>query len=259
MPLHDKAGIPISGSDRLEAFQNFPIVRGGSHIYLSRTLPRKGRTESVDTGRVLAFDVAHDHMPSSVKPPSPIAFRNRRFEISDAYDPMMPITFDPADMRMISAKRQRSWWASWFGSSEGVLEFYEVDMKVADEEPFQASGAISTADSSKVIKPRLIPFQDASGSVGLKLHGSWARRPIQVIEAGTGSERATQLLLSRSAMLPAKEEAHDKTKPKRQDGKPPRSTYQAGTSSRTRGFKLRSSSGRPPRRRPCLRSNSRAG
>jgi hypothetical protein len=216
-PLHDKAGIPISGSDRLEAFQNFPIVRGGSHIYLSRTLPRKGRTESVDTGRVLAFDVAHGHMPSSVEPPSTIAFRNRRFEISDAYDPMMPITFDPADMRMISAKRQRSWWASWFGSSEGVLEFYEVDMKAADDEPFQASGAINTAVSSKVIKPRLIPFQDASGLAGLKLHGSWARRPIQIIEAGTGSERATQLVLSRSAMLPVQDEAPTATKaPRRQ-------------------------------------------
>jgi hypothetical protein len=229
--LNDKMGIAISGSDRLEAFQNFPIVRGGSHIYLSRTLPRKGRIESVDTGRVLAFDVEHDHMPSSVKPPSPIALRNRRFEISDAYDPMMPITFDPADMRMISAKRQRSWWASWFGSSEGVLEFYEVDLKVAEEESFQASGAISTADPSKVIKPRLIPLQDASGSAGLTLHGSWARRPIQVIETGTGSEPATQLLLSRSAMLPAKEEAPAvyATKTKTES---PRRQATSGTSSR---------------------------
>lgn len=205
--LQDKAGGRIGGSDRLEAFQNFPIVRGGSHLYLSRTLPRKGRDESVDTGRVLAFDVAHDHMPASAKSPSMIAFRNRRFEISDAFDPMLPITFDPSDMRMISAKLKRNWLAHWFGTSEGILEFYEIDLRAADDEPFLTSGPINTVDPGKAIKPQLLQLQDAAGSAGLELHGSWARRPIQVIEAGTGPARTTQLVLSRSAMLPAKEEA----------------------------------------------------
>jgi hypothetical protein len=210
--LRDTEGQPVSGVMRFEAFQNFPIVRGNRHIYLSRTMTSAATGESVDVGRVIELEIENRHLPNNEPPQTAITFTHRQFEISDIYDPMLPITFDPDDLKMIGVRVSRTRLAYWLGLPEGTVEFFQTDLGAAPPEPM-----FKPSKNLKAIKPAKMPIKSKSGSL-LELHASWARRPIHVVEsASSGSGRNVQLILSRSAATPITQEAP--REPKGKDAK----------------------------------------
>jgi hypothetical protein len=213
--LRDTEGHPVSGVMRFEAFQNPPIVRGKQHIYLSRTMRFTATGESVDAGRVIAFEIENQNLPNNESPSTGIAFTHRPFEISDIYDPMLPITFDPADLKMMSVKVARSRFARWFGN-EGAVEFFQVDLAEAEPEPIVQLKTVRAAKKSKVIKPVKMRITGDPSGGSIDVHASWARRPILLVEAGAGGTRNVQMILSRSSTTPIVEEA-----PREEKGKMP--------------------------------------
>ncbi len=182
-PLHSPDGSAIV--PELGAFQNFPIIKGERHIYLTRrAYDAPDRKELAGAGQALVFDVGRDLVPSENSAPTPIKLRSApKFDISDDYDPMLPLTKD-ADLRLLSVRK-----------SNDKMRLYEIDL---DAE-----------------KPAPVPIGMRLGASGAKvdLHASWARRPIVVLDqpADFGGPAKTQLVLSRSLVTTTEEtkETHD--------------------------------------------------
>ncbi len=162
-------------NDRLEnelgAFQNFPITKGERQIYLSRTTVSDPHGYDAIVGRALIFDLDHRHLQLGERPQHVMLIHDRRFLISDEYDPMMPITKDKDDLRLLSVR-----------SLSGKILFYEIDLAAQKPEP--------------------APMQTVVGlkADNIEIAASWSRRPIVVVETDSGNDRRgdTQLVLSRS-------------------------------------------------------------
>jgi hypothetical protein len=177
--LFDRSGKTIGSLERLEALQNAPIVRGTKHTYLSRTMPTDGNIDPSNLGRVLAFDVAQRHIAN----PKPVQGRidldvDTRHAIDDTFDPMVPLSSNPEDMRILSVKSSYLW-ARYFDFALGTLQFFEIDLKSLNPSP----------------KPMEVTTGNSSAAIDL--HESWARRPIQVMTSSK-SGNTTELVFSRS-------------------------------------------------------------
>jgi hypothetical protein len=161
----------IRGADRWGAFQNFPIVRGGRHIYLLRTmLPGQGK-DAGSTIYPLVFDVMHKHIAVS-KPAEVEPLPLKTLDLGEKYDPIMPITMEWTDMRLLSVYKQQE-----------TLNLSEIDL------------------GSSTPKLEQIKLSAGSGSEAsdVVLHKSWAHRPTLILEIGAlEAEKKTQLVLSRS-------------------------------------------------------------
>jgi hypothetical protein len=179
--IKDLAG-KIDGPNRWGAFQNFPIVREGRHIYLSRRMVAgQGKdADTVSTIYPLALRVMHQHMPAN-GPTEIDLIALKKLDITDDYDPMMPITMKSSDMRLMSIRVWRDWLAYILRLPQGALGLHEIDLDSPNPRQFESSIDI------------------VAGSDKVKLHESWARRPILVVETGASeAEKKTQLVLSRS-------------------------------------------------------------
>lgn len=177
--LFDRSGKTIASLERLEALQNAPIVRGTKHTYLSRTMPTDGNVNPNNLGRVLAFDVAQGHMakPDAVQGRIDLDV-DTRHAIDDTFDPMVPLSSKPEDMRVLSVKSSHLW-ARYFDFALGTLKFFEIDLKSPNPSPTPMG--VTTANASARID----------------LHESWARRPIQVMTSSKPGI-TTELVFSRS-------------------------------------------------------------
>jgi hypothetical protein len=176
---------------RLEAFQNFPIVRNGYHIVLSRRIfPGDDGAKGTDHGRALALRVGPEHVPVKGQPNSEnhVKVVDSAFRIPDEFDPMMALNLNGDKILLISARVHRTWGYT-FGWSNGWLDLYEIDLRKNDPAP----GKIS------------LVHKNDKGSKVVGLHESWARRPILVMEADDKAGRTTELVLSRSAVTPLPE------------------------------------------------------
>jgi hypothetical protein len=165
-----------SGNARIEhelgAFQNFPIMKGERQIYLSRPILRDSKGNAPGkAGRALIFDVGHRHLHDRAAGPVDLV-HDRTFVIADDFDPMMPMTRDKNDLRLLSVK------SSLFGK----IGIHEVDLAADNPAPVP------------------VPIVLRSGDKDLDLPKSWARRPVLVVASDPMNERQskTQLFLSRS-------------------------------------------------------------
>jgi len=177
-PLRSPAGEPVSSE--LGAFQNFPIIKGERHIYLSRRVfDRPEKQQVAGAGHAVVFDVGHQLVPPGNDAPREIALHNdRKFDIPDDYDPMLPLTKDD-DLRLLSLR-----------TSGGKLHLYEIDLDADQPAPTQ----ITTLLGAKAEKT--------------DLDASWARRPVLVMDqpAENGEPAKTQLVLSRSLVTTTQEQ-----------------------------------------------------
>jgi hypothetical protein len=182
--LLDPAGDPVLPGFRwLGAYQNFPIVRGSRHIYLARSVVTERDNEPAETIRLMDFDVAPQQMPADAPAasPAPELHNVKSFDIADDFDPMLPLTMDPADSRLISAKVVGSWWSRKLERTDDQLALYEINLVADNPQPVDLS------------------VESAPGGGPLHLHETWARRPILVTETVADGQAKTELILSRSS------------------------------------------------------------
>jgi hypothetical protein len=174
----------VSRSTLWGSFQNFPIVRSGRHIYLSRMMRVDQEEGGIDTIQPVAFDLSHADTPADNKQLKIEPVRLEKFDLSDDYDPLLPISSKPSDMRLLGMNVSRSWLTYKLGLSQGTLGLHEIDL--------------ASPDPQRARTPIDIVGVDASGKTQLRiqLHESWARRPILVLEPSEGEK--AQLALSRS-------------------------------------------------------------
>jgi hypothetical protein len=154
------------------AFQNFPIIKGERHIYLSRyAFNDPARKVVAGGGRALVFDVDRGIVPPTSVPDELKLVRGPSFDIPDDYDPMLPLSKGKDDLRLVSLK-----------ATDGKLGIYEIDLKSASP------------------KPSKIAIRLGGNGAAAELHASWARRPVLVFEhpGQNGAPPRTELILSRS-------------------------------------------------------------
>lgn len=183
---------PVDRLRRLEVLQNFPIVSGAKHIYLSRMMFPHGKNESWDSGRVIGFDLSRAQLPGADNQKSEIKLDiDTTFTIADDYDPMMPLFVDNRNVRLVSARVEGSEFAEKLGLWWRRLRLYETDLKAPRIQSVEL--ALRTPGSEDATVP---------------LHASWARRPILIFEAhDENGGKKTQLLLSRSIVREQREVA----------------------------------------------------
>ena len=116
---------------------------------------------------------------AAAAPPGVTLQNVKAFDIKDDFDPMLALAMDPADSRLITGKVVGDWWSKKRGRADYTLALYEIDLDAEDPQPAEIG-------------------IEAAGNV-LKLHESWARRPILVTEIGAEGEAKTELILSRSS------------------------------------------------------------
>jgi len=185
--LIDANGKSIAGLKGLGAFQNFAIVKGARHIYFLRHVATADtRNESDEAIRLLVVDIATEHMPkkgsSAPSGPAKLAVE-KTFAIKDDFDPMVPVSFDPADLRIMSTQVPASRLARRLGLVSSTMTFYEADLASANP------GLVK------------VPVQVPTGTGTIDLHESWAGRPILITEtAPEETGKKTQIILSRSRM-----------------------------------------------------------
>jgi hypothetical protein len=180
--LIDPAGHEVlPGARWLGAFQNFPIVRGGRHIYLARTIATGSDAQRPETIRMVAFSLASEHVPVDPVARAEVTLEpGKSFDISDDFDPMLPLTAQPADDRLISARVVHDRWGEKLARARNRLALHEIDLAAPNPQPAELAVGTST------------------GANPILLHETWARRPILITEAGTDAEAKTQFILSRS-------------------------------------------------------------
>jgi len=168
----------ISRGAGLGAFQSFAVVRPGQQIFFARdiALPSDslfdrarqrifGETYS-PSGVMLAIDLA---APSPAK--GPLASKITKmvpFRIDDRFDPMMPITRAKDDFRFLSLQ-----------TSEAEVSVHMIDF--SKDNP-AVGDALLTMNGTPV-----------------KLHPSWALRPVLVLETREATPK-TKLVFSRGEM-----------------------------------------------------------
>ena len=171
---------PETSSERLGAFQNFPVVRPGQKILFARDIaPPDGSLwtsllqnffgiEHSPEGYMFQIDVAAS--ASGDAPLVSTIAKTTRFNIDDRFDPMMPITRKRDDLRFLSLEKTGS----------------KVDVRMID----------FAKDDPKPGNVRLV-MNDRD----VDLHSSWAWRPVLVLET-TGAAAKTKLVFSRGEIVP---------------------------------------------------------
>ena len=177
-PFPDQADFNGGG---LGAFQNFAIVRPGQQILFARDVATPSGAslwtriyqnvwgiEDSPEGVMLLIDVA-----GPVSPRGPLAAKIRKkvkFDISDRFDPMMPITRARDDLRFLSLEKTEE----------------EVGVRVFDfsKEHLEAEKVNLLMSGSEV-----------------SLHSSWALRPVIVLETREDGLK-TRLVFSRAEISP---------------------------------------------------------
>lgn len=169
------------------AFQNFPVIRRGQQIFFARDLAQRedsflsgvwqrivGDTYS-PRGTLLVIDV---YPPATPQGPA-YAKLNRviRFDIDDRFDPMMPMTREANDLRFLSIEA---------AEMRARLHIIDFDKAV----PAVENVRLSMHDRD------------------VELHGSWASRPMLVLETREPQPR-TKLVLSRGEILSEQDERFD--------------------------------------------------
>ena len=177
------------GGSGVGAFQNFVITRSTQQILFVRDigLPSAsfltqiwqnwlGETYSPG-GAMLAFDVVP---PSSTfMPAMPTIPKVVPFNIPDRFDPMMPMTRKSDDLRFLALEAPEK--LSELSALQSEVRVHVInfanDKPVMDTVRLTQNGATNTDDS-------------------LRLHASWALRPVLVLE-DKGSNARTRLVFSR--------------------------------------------------------------
>jgi hypothetical protein len=176
---------PGQGVPDLGAFQSFPIVKTDRHIYVSRAITDDAALRHRVTLRDRVFGDWHSSKgrflilsnPYDAGGAAPDARIQRvtsvPFDISDQYDPMMPLSRAMADNNKL---------LSLVAKGERVEIFF-----------------IDAARDWPVPAPVAIRMNNAE----LMLHKSWASRPALIVETNEQGAIKSQLVFSRSLLAPA--------------------------------------------------------
>jgi hypothetical protein len=168
----------------LGAFQNFPIVKPDRHVYVSRAISDNSDLQHKVTfwdrifgnwysskGQAMILVDPYGTAASASSPNIQLVV-SVPFDISDAYDPMMPLSkSDANNNHLLSVVSQ--------GEQAGL---FLIDFAKDWPKPAKLATCMNDAE--------------------LVLHKSWAQRPTIVVETKKADATKSQLLLSRSLLVP---------------------------------------------------------